>query len=199
MICRNDLSVSLRMRVYSLNNWLNSLTTDSLSKPRLFSKLACLASWLILLPERPNSPPIVSSVISRFCEFIINVPEFSSTRFLIISERESPSCFSKLTSCFSSSSVRRISNRLVLPLGFCLLFIQKEFDLRSQWIRLARIILWAYKKPSCAGFSSLAGRGPAKASCFCSASETCTYKNTTCRLKNKRAAVYTAISILSLV
>src|SRR5690606_38325069 len=60
MSCRMDCSNLLCNRIYSVNNGAKSRIMVECSTPCWCKVLACFANWLMLLPDRPTSVPILS-------------------------------------------------------------------------------------------------------------------------------------------
>src|SRR5690606_4122276 len=127
MSCRMDSSNLRCNRIYSVSNGARSRSRAECNIPCCPRVLACFANWLMLLPDRPISVPILSN------SFMISVVltsiflECWSTRIRTMSARLRPSAFSSSRNCARSASLNRSSKRRVrCSLGrgflFCLLF-----------------------------------------------------------------------------
>src|SRR5690606_38688775 len=113
MSCRMDCSSFRCNLIYSDSNGARSRIIAGCNIPCCCRVLACFASWLILLPDRPISVPILSS------SFMISVVltsiflECWSTRIRTMSARLRPSAFSSSRNCARSASLNRSSKRRV--------------------------------------------------------------------------------------
>src|SRR5476651_2253201 len=124
--------------MYCSNNRLNLSLTIGDNTPFLFRILAYLASWLILLPHRPNSAPVLSKKQISSLALTIVSRASCKRRLRTKSDLRTPSVFSSSRITLYSSSVNRASTFLILfPCSFIgLPFERNVFVIRGNELRV---------------------------------------------------------------